>query len=95
MAHDPLIVTPLVQAQLANVPADTPSLEMPAPTMEQTRTSDAVFAATPESREADQVAGLLGLQLGILLLHDLAVEHFDRPADEDKPRPHLAPQPDA
>jgi hypothetical protein len=59
---------------------------------EHVRAVDAVY--TQQQKESDQVLGLLGMWTGTLLLHDLAVETFSKPADEKEEEageddPHL------
>lgn len=74
----PILVEPAqsVQAMIAAVPG----LPHPQPTPEQVRIAEAVFAA--QEKEAQTVAGLLGLWTGTVLLNDLAREHFSRPVDQ-------------
>jgi hypothetical protein len=90
MAHDPLIALPetkLVVEAPARPVVEAPSAALPAPSAEQVRAADGVFA---DHKESETVAGLIGMWTGVLLLHDLAIEHFDVPADEDeRPRPKL------
>ena len=91
MAHDPLIALPetkLVVEAPAQPVAEAPGVELAAPTPDQVRAADGVF--TEHHKESETVAGLIGMWTGVLLLHDLAIEHFDVPADEDeRPRPKL------
>jgi hypothetical protein len=68
-----LIIMPAIEA-----PAHEPSTLIAEP--EQTRAVEAVFAA--EQRESDKVAGLLALWTGTLVLHDLALDTFSKPAGE-------------
>ncbi len=49
------------------------------PTPAQERAADGVFTATTEQ---GQVAALLGMWTGALMLHDLAVEALETPAAE-------------
>jgi hypothetical protein len=91
MAHDPLIAVPeakLVVEAPARPAVEAPGAELSAPTPEQVRAADGVF--TEHHKESDTVVGLIGMWTGVLLLHDLAVEHLDRPdEDEQPPRPKL------
>jgi hypothetical protein len=84
MAHDPLIALPetklVVEAPVQPV-AEAPGVELAAPTPDQMRAADGVF--TEHHKDSDTIAGLIGMWTGVLLLHDLAVEHLDRP-DEDE-----------
>lgn len=57
--------------------------ELPPPSAEQVRAADHTFR---HSQESDLVMGVLGMWTGTLLLHDLAIEHFDRPEEETHPR---------
>jgi hypothetical protein len=101
MSHDFAMVTPhgeqirLVVDQNAQCPP--PAHEaLHTPTPEEVRAAEAVFAQP--NKESDQVLGLLGLWTSALVLHDVAVETFDPPADEkeeaagddeDDDHPHL------
>jgi hypothetical protein len=94
MADEAPLLLPIHQhvAQVHAPPLPTPGAEVPAPTVEQARNADQVFAS---KRESDEALALLGMQAGILMLHDLACEHFDRPEDEeDKKKPGAPPDPD-
>ena len=86
-AHSPTIA---VDASLPPQSEALRSAELtaPAPTPEQIRAAEAVFANQEE--ESRQVAGLLGMWTGALLLHDVAVEQFDGTADEQTPRLHTS-----
>jgi hypothetical protein len=82
MANDPLIAIPL--SHVVEVPGEKhPGLDapMPAPTNEQMRAADEVFL---HSQESDKVLGLIGMWTGVLMLHDLAVEAFETPEDEEE-----------
>jgi hypothetical protein len=88
MFHDSPIVHPLppecekaVLMPAAAAPA--PPQPLPAPDEEQVRAVESVFTA--QRRENDEVAGLLGLWAGSILLHDLATATFHEPADEVGP----------
>jgi hypothetical protein len=73
-----------LMAQIAAEQAQQSAVELPlpaAPTAEEARAVEAIFAQQEESR---QVAGLLGLWTGTLVLHDLAVEHLGPPANEEE-----------
>ncbi len=93
MSHDPLIALPdtkLVVEAPARPVVEAPSAALPAPTPEQERAADGVFG---DRKESDAVAGIIGMWTGVLLLHDLAVEHLDRP-DEEQPRHPKLPKKD-
>lgn len=74
----------LVAPQIA-LPSDTvvalldegplPGVSCEEPDMEQIRASEAFF--TQNQSEAREVAGVLGMWTGALVLHDLAKEHFE------------------
>jgi len=68
-----LIIMPVIQA-----PAHEPSALVAEP--EQARAVEAVFAA--QERESEKVAGLMAMWTGTLVLHDLALEAFSKPAGE-------------
>jgi hypothetical protein len=72
-----------------NTPICCPAV---APSVEQVRSADNVF--TQDTRDARVVAGMIGLYTSALMLHDLAVEHFNTSGDEDDEKgPRLADQP--
>ena len=85
MSEESPIVAPLTRAVIE---VQTPLEVIPAahtvqtPSADQVRATEAVF--TQQQDESHAVMGLLGLWTGTLLLHDLAVEHFDTPDDEDE-----------
>jgi hypothetical protein len=71
------------QAEILHQPiseAAVPAKPIPPLTPEQIRAVDQALAGDQESHN---VAGLLGLWGGSMLLKDLAEEHFHLPADED------------
>jgi hypothetical protein len=80
MADDPLVATTLLRLR-AEPPA--PEAVLPAPTAEQMRSADCVFE---HSKDSDLIAGLMGMHMGIILLKDLATEHFQSDEEEDDPR---------
>jgi hypothetical protein len=83
MLQDPI---PTVAA-LPEAPAPVvPSAELPAPTLEQQQAADGVFCE-PESGLERTAATLLNIQTGLLLLHHLARETFEEPAEEEVQRP--------
>ena len=95
MAHDPLIALPetkLVVEAPAQPVVEAPSVALPAPTPEQVRAADGVF--TERHKESETVAGLIGMWTGVLLLHDLAVEHLDAPEEDEQPRKPKLPKKD-
>ena len=86
MIHDPLIAAPLTHVA-AQPPAPAPGAHLPAPTAEQVRAADGVFTSP---HEGQKVLGMLGMWTGVLLLHDLALEHFEGREDDEE----LPPEPD-
>jgi hypothetical protein len=54
-------------------------------TPEQLQARDAVLTSDGDNKEADQVAGLIGIWTGTMLLHDLAIEHLGQPTEEQLP----------
>lgn len=82
MPEEPLIA--VQTTQIAIEAAQRQQLvEPPAPaTAEQTRAVDGVF--THESKEAAAVAGLLTAQMGLLVLHDIAVDTLTPSRDEEE-----------
>ena len=71
-----VITPPLEQAPPSGVTVE-------APPQEQGRAAEAYFTHQEENRV---VAGLMGMWTGTLLLHDLAVEHFEERDDIDEER---------
>jgi hypothetical protein len=80
--------TPIVAPPTANltqavaIPVDEverPNPPMVQPTAEEVEAREAVFSA--RDQESDTVAALLGMWTGAILLKDLAVENFSKPAD--------------
>jgi hypothetical protein len=53
------------------------------PTEQDARAAEALFAA--KQKENSNVAGLLGLWTGTMLLNDLAMDMFNEPAEEEEP----------
>jgi hypothetical protein len=74
----PIIADKAVWAEGAESPA--PPAEHPPLTPDQVRAAEAIFAASQQ--ESDQVAGLLGLWTGAMILKDLSAETFSEPVEE-------------
>jgi hypothetical protein len=94
MSHDPLLALPqtkLVVEAPARPVVEAPGAALPAPTAEQVRAADGVFS---DHKESETVAGLIGMWTGVLLLHDLAVEHLDAPDEDEQPRQPKLPKKD-
>jgi hypothetical protein len=70
------VVAPVEQAPL-------PGVTVEAPPPEQGRAAEAYFS---KEQENHLVAGIMGMWTGTLLLHDLAVEHFEGRDDIDEER---------
>jgi hypothetical protein len=70
--------------------AEAVSPQVPAPTPEHAAAVDAAFLR--ERHEQETIAGLIGLRLSILLMHDLAKESM--PAGEEEERPDKKPRGD-
>ena len=68
-----------------------PEQTLTPPTKEQIQAVEAVFSDHDE--ESRTVAGLMGMWAGTLLLHDVAVETFDEPADEKEARLKMEKKP--
>jgi len=88
MFHDPIPTE--IEAPR---PADpvVPTAQVPAPTPDQQQVADGVFSQASESRA---VEAILGLQTGLLLLRELAIETFQTPVEEEESRRPVPPQPD-
>jgi hypothetical protein len=87
MTHESTLVLPVaVQLDKAVL---TPASEAPAPVLpdrprdpEQVRALEAVFTA--KEKESTTVAGLLSVLSGTMVLHDLAVDTFTGPFEEEE-----------
>jgi hypothetical protein len=79
----PKVVIPAetVVVPVEQVPMPGVTVEQPPP--EQGRAAEAYFSRQEENH---LVAGLMGMWTGTLLLHDLAVEHFEERDDIDEQR---------
>jgi hypothetical protein len=71
-----VVMPPVEQAPL-------PGVTVEAPPPEQGRAAEAYFTREQENH---LVAGLMGMWTGALLLHDLAVEHFEGRDELDEER---------
>jgi hypothetical protein len=95
MIFDP-VVEQLVASQKVEVPPSQvvipalPGPGRPAPSVDQVQRTDGTFS---EMRESDFVAGLLGMQFGILLLHDILLDTFTV-EEEEEVKPKLKPDPE-
>jgi hypothetical protein len=84
MIDDPLIA----QAQVREPEQPPTEVVIPPATQEQAHVVDSVF--TRHSNEASVAAGLLGLQVGVMVLRDLAIEAVERsPEEEEEERRRL------
>ena len=88
MSADFVLVAPKVVLPPATVttpiePAALPGVSVTAPPPEQVRAAEAYFSQQDDSHLA---AGVMGLWAGSLLLHDLAVDHFEERDDIDEQR---------
>jgi hypothetical protein len=70
--------------------APLPGVTVEAPPPEQVKAAEAYFTRQEENH---LVAGLMGMWTGTLLLHDLAVEHFEERDDLDEARQRLKKKP--
>ena len=77
------VVPPVEQAPL-------PGVTVEAPPPEQARAAEAYFTREQENH---LVAGLMGMWTAGVLLHDLAVEHFEGRDDLDEARARLKKKP--
>jgi hypothetical protein len=86
MAHESLVAAPPASFTVETTHVQAPDLarlsptRMADPSPEQVQAADGIFA---ERHEASVIAGLAGLWTSALLLHDLAVEHFDVKDEEE------------
>src|SRR4051794_24260505 len=92
MAHSANDLPPLVRELAPDVPAATTDhlqaadARLAAPTPEQVRAADGVFTAR---KEQDKGGDIMALWSSALVLHDLAVEAF-QPPEEDDERKHIS-----
>lgn len=92
MTHEAAVATVIEQKALP--PA--PEVHVPAPTAEQVQAADTAFT-TASSRDSDTVVGLVGLWTGVMLLRDLAIDHFTVAEEEEEQKhksPSTEPQPE-
>jgi hypothetical protein len=84
-----VLIAPIVQIPVETIVPPVEHLQLPdavqeMPRPEQAKAAEAYF--THQQDENRQVAGLLGMWAGTLLLHDLAVEHFEERDELDEER---------
>ena len=72
--------------------AEAVSPPAPAPTQEHVAAVDGAFLR--ERQEQETIAGLVGLRLSILLMHDLAKESMPSGEEEEQPDKNKKPQGD-
>jgi hypothetical protein len=85
-----IVPRPKVEAPAQPVLPPQPGVGRPAPSADDVRMADHAFS---EMRECDLVAGLLGMQFGILMLHDVLVDTLTVADEEDEVKPRLKPDP--
>jgi hypothetical protein len=68
--------------QMPEMPIAAIEAPSPPPSPEQARVAEIVFSA--QERESQTVQGVLGMWTGVLLLHDLAIEHFSKPVAQEE-----------
>ena len=88
MSDEFALVAPKVEipAETVTAPveqAPLPGVTVEAPPPDQVRAAEAFFTRQQESH---LVAGLMGMWTGTLLLHDLAIEHFEERDDIEEER---------
>ncbi len=85
MSHDVSVAVPPATEQIRAImnralQTPLPAEQLAPPSPEHVRAADAVFSQ--HDPDSDKVAGMIGLWAGTLILHDIARETFDPPADE-------------
>jgi hypothetical protein len=85
-SHEAPLLPPITRVEVENLHAQiidrVPGEEHPvAPTQEQVRAADEVFA---RDKESEQVLGILGMWTGALMLHDIMVDTFDVSEEEEE-----------
>jgi hypothetical protein len=88
MSDDFALIAPkvVIPAEVVMPPvqeAPLPGVTVEAPPHEQVRAAEAYFTREQENH---LVVGLMGMWTGTLLLHDLALEHFEGRDDLDEKR---------
>jgi len=88
MSDEFILVAPkvVIPAETLTPPVDVaplPGVTVEAPPPEQVRAAEAYFTRQEENH---LVAGVMGMWTGTLLLHDLAVEHFEDRDNIDEAR---------
>jgi hypothetical protein len=91
MSDEFALVAPRIEipAETVTAPVEQqplPGVTVSAPPPEQVRAAEAYFTREEENH---LVAGLMGMWAGTLLLHDMAVEHFEDRDDIDETREQL------
>jgi hypothetical protein len=84
----PQVVIPVETIQAPVEQAPLPGVTVEAPPPEQMRAAEAFFSRQQENH---LVAGLMGMWTGTLLLHDLALEHFEDRDEIDEARARRKP----
>ena len=84
----PRVVVPVENVQAPEHPAPLPGVTVEVPRPEQVRAADTYFTHEEEHRT---VAGLWGMWTGALLLHDMAVDHFEGRDEADERRARKTP----
>jgi hypothetical protein len=82
MFEQPLTATmPAPETKIDHIIAKVPALEMKLdePSVEQIHANDEVFRQTPS--DADNIAGVIGMVGGLVLLHDVAVDTIQDVSD--------------
>jgi hypothetical protein len=89
MSHEIVVAASEPSVLVTNTLAPDHQAALPPPSPEQIRAADGVFAN--QAPGSSVMAGLVGLSTSVLLLHDLAIEHFA--SSEDEAKRELAPRP--
>ena len=87
MSHELAVAVLQQSGPVQELQPPPPAEVAAAPSPDQVRAADAVFSQ--QDQESAQAAGLVGMYMGAVLLHNLAVETFQPAVEEPKkmPRP--------
>ncbi len=91
MSEQPVVLVPArpVTQEIVLMPvidSTVPAESVTSVSPEQVHAREAVFTQQAQ-HEQQQVMGLIGMWTGALLLHDLALEHFEGRDEEEQQRP--------
>jgi hypothetical protein len=93
MSHDLTIAVLQNSGPVQELEPPAPPEALATPSADQARAADAVFSQ--QDQESAQAAGLVGMYMGAVMLHNLAVDTFQPPVEEVKRKPRLKTEDDS